>query len=95
MGFLAALLILIINGLLPACPCSDWSNNFSLSGLLECKVALNASSWGNESYLDFSSISGMMQAMRRHWFSYHGVMPSPHIKAGEQMSVHSWKVAHF
>lgn len=62
MGFLAILLILI-NSLLPACPCSDWPNNFSLSGLLECKVALNASSWGNESYLDFSGFSGMMQAV--------------------------------
>lgn len=63
MGFFAILLILIINGLLPARPCSDWPNNFPLSGLLECKVALNGSSWGNESYLDFSGISGMMQAV--------------------------------
>lgn len=96
MGFVAGLLILIIKGLLPSCLCSTWPNSLSLSGLLECKVALNASSWGNESYLDFSKFSIMMQALSRHCFSHQELMPSSHTKAGEQMSVfHSWKVAHF
>lgn len=68
MGFVAHLLILTINRLLPSYPCSDWPN--TLSGLLECKGALSASSWGNESYLDFSRISIMLQAVSRHCFSH-------------------------
>lgn len=96
MFFVASLLTLIIKGLLPFCPCSDWPNSLSLSGLLECKVALNASSWSSESYLDFSRISVMMQAVSGHCFSHQEVMPSSHTKAGEQMSVvHSRKVVHF
>lgn len=69
MFFLADLLILLIKGLLPSCPCSDWPNSLSLSGLLECKVALKASSWGYESYLDFSKISVMQTVSKTLLFT--------------------------
>lgn len=57
---------LTIKELLSSCTCSDWPNSLSLLGLLECKFALNASSWSNESYLDCSRIFIVIQDIVFH-----------------------------